>query len=185
MSVNERASVPVYACMSKCARCFVMCMCVLLEVAAAEHKIQSSITTKHIHLHKGESIERIVTFQPPIPGPQYLSLTARTLTGRSFNLPATAFGVQPSLRLSHNKVRHVHLHTYIMYVLGSLCRTFNLPATAFGVQPSLRLLHNKVCLYVCSFLCVQLFICVLLCECGASVNDKTSLSVVLCNTFCC
>ncbi|KAF5843498.1 hypothetical protein DUNSADRAFT_14414, partial [Dunaliella salina] len=46
----------------------------------------------------GESIERIVTFQPPIPGPQNLNLTACTLAGRTFNLPATAFGVQPTLR---------------------------------------------------------------------------------------
>jgi hypothetical protein len=52
----------------------------------------------------GETIERIFTFQPPIPGPQNLSLTARTLAGRTFTLPATAVGVQPLLRLSHNKV---------------------------------------------------------------------------------
>lgn len=56
------------------------------------------------HNLAGETIERIVTFQPPIPGPQNLHLTARTLAGRSFNLPATAFGVQPMLQLSHNKV---------------------------------------------------------------------------------
>ena len=57
----------------------------------------------------GEAIERIVTFQPPIPGPQNLNLTARTLSGRTFNLHATAFGVQPTLRLSHNKVWYFHV----------------------------------------------------------------------------
>ncbi len=46
-----------------------------------------------------------MSFQPPIPGPQSLLITARTLAGRTFTLPVTACGVQPSLSLSHNKVR--------------------------------------------------------------------------------
>lgn len=68
-----------------------MCVCLCIYVRAC--------------LQTGEAIERIVTFQPPIPGPQNLNLTARTLAGRTFNLPATAYGVQPPLRLSHNQVR--------------------------------------------------------------------------------
>jgi hypothetical protein len=49
-------------------------------------------------------VERIIAFQPPIPGPQGLSITAKTVAGRTFVLPCTATGVQPTLSLSHNKV---------------------------------------------------------------------------------
>jgi hypothetical protein len=45
-----------------------------------------------------------VCFQPPIPGPQRTSITARTLAGRSFTLPITANGVQPALSASHNRI---------------------------------------------------------------------------------
>ncbi|GAX76218.1 hypothetical protein CEUSTIGMA_g3662.t1 [Chlamydomonas eustigma] len=52
----------------------------------------------------GETILRTVSFQPPIPGPQQLTITARTLAGRSFSLPCSAFGVQPDISLSHNRL---------------------------------------------------------------------------------
>eukprot|EP00983_Pelagomonas_calceolata_P128734 1161540-Pelagomonas_calceolata.AAC.14 len=85
----------------------------------------------------GEAIERIVTFQPPISGPQNLNLTARTLAGRTFNLPATAFGVQPTLRLSHNKIEFpatpVNDETSVSVVLYN---TSGSPqAFEFGVPP--------------------------------------------------
>ena len=45
-----------------------------------------------------------MSFQPPIPGPQTLSLTAKTLAGRAFTLPCSAVGVQPEISLSHNRI---------------------------------------------------------------------------------
>jgi hypothetical protein len=53
----------------------------------------------------GETVERIVSFQPPIPGPQSMTITAKTLAGRTFTLDASALGVTPGLSISHNKVR--------------------------------------------------------------------------------
>lgn len=58
----------------------------------------------HPCITAGETVERIVSYQPPIPGPQTLTITARTVAGRTFTLPATAVGIQPGLTLSHNKV---------------------------------------------------------------------------------
>lgn len=52
----------------------------------------------------GETIERVVSLQPAIPGPQTCTLTAKSLSGRTFALPCAANGVQPSLALSHNRV---------------------------------------------------------------------------------
>ena len=55
-------------------------------------------------LLSGETLERTVSFQPPIPGPQTLTLTARTLAGRTFSLPCSAVGVRPDISLSHNRL---------------------------------------------------------------------------------
>lgn len=57
------------------------------------------------HILPGETLERIVSFQPSIPGPQSLVITARTLAGRSFSLPLTSIGVQPNISVSHNRIR--------------------------------------------------------------------------------
>lgn len=53
----------------------------------------------------GETLQRTVSFQPPIAGPQTFSMSARTLAGRSFELPCRACGVAPALSLSHNRLR--------------------------------------------------------------------------------
>ena len=53
----------------------------------------------------GETLERLVCFQPSIAGPQNLSITARTLSGGTFTLPCTAVGVQPEISLSHNTIK--------------------------------------------------------------------------------
>ncbi len=53
----------------------------------------------------GETLQRTVSFQPPIAGPQTFSMNARTLAGRSFELPCRACGVAPALSLSHNRLR--------------------------------------------------------------------------------
>ena len=52
----------------------------------------------------GETVERIVSFQPPIPGPQTFELTCKTLAGRTIRLPCRASGVQPDISISHNKI---------------------------------------------------------------------------------
>lgn len=57
-----------------------------------------------LYHHAGETVERIVSYQPPIPGPQSLTISCKTLAGRTFTLPATALGVQPGLSISHNKI---------------------------------------------------------------------------------
>ncbi|GLI70333.1 hypothetical protein VaNZ11_015289 [Volvox africanus] len=56
------------------------------------------------HVLPGESLERIVSFQPPIAGPQSFSITSKTLAGRSFTLPCRAVGVSPRLSMSHNRI---------------------------------------------------------------------------------
>ncbi|GIL93003.1 hypothetical protein Vretifemale_20446 [Volvox reticuliferus] len=56
------------------------------------------------HVLPGESLERLVSFQPPIAGPQSFSVTAKTLAGRSFTLPCKAVGVTPRLSMSYNRI---------------------------------------------------------------------------------
>ncbi|GIL67303.1 hypothetical protein Vafri_20688, partial [Volvox africanus] len=56
------------------------------------------------HVLPGESLERLVSFQPPIAGPQSFSITAKTLAGRSFTLPCRAVGVSPRLSMSYNRI---------------------------------------------------------------------------------
>ncbi|EFJ53186.1 hypothetical protein VOLCADRAFT_86216 [Volvox carteri f. nagariensis] len=56
------------------------------------------------HVLPGETLERLVSYQPPIVGPQSFTITARTLAGRTFRLPCVAVGVSPRLSLSHNVV---------------------------------------------------------------------------------
>ncbi|MEW5303719.1 MAG: hypothetical protein WDW36_006383 [Sanguina aurantia] len=53
----------------------------------------------------GETVERVVSYQPSIPGPQKFVLSCKSLAARSFLLPCKATGIQPGMSLSHNKIR--------------------------------------------------------------------------------
>jgi hypothetical protein len=89
------------------------------------------------HILPGETLERIVSFQPSIPGPQSLAITAKTLAGRSFSLPLTAMGIQPVISVSHNKIRFpaTSINDTSMVSLMLTNKTERPQAFEFGLPP--------------------------------------------------
>ncbi len=57
------------------------------------------------HNVPGESIELVASFQPPIPGPQFFSLTASSLYGRRITIEGKALGVTPIASLTYNQIK--------------------------------------------------------------------------------